>query len=139
MSQSAYISLVQGSAATDITLDDVKEHLLRYRAQTALTGKQLGWDYANAAFPYTIEHKPGEDRLWFYLKGLKPQYRFVLFGVGRKQEGDRSVPYIQVVLPEGATHGDKAKANEYCKWLGRQLLAEVKLFNGRIMHYNPRK
>lgn len=139
MSQSAYLSLVQGSAAAQITLEDVKQHLQHYREQTSLTGQQLDWNYADAAFPYTVETKPGEEDRWFYLKGRKPQYRYILFGTGVRAEGDRIVPYIQVVLPEQATHGDKSKANEYCKWLGKKLLAEVKLFNGRIIYYNPRK
>lgn len=139
MSQSAYISLVQGSAADRVTLEDVKRQLLHYREQTALTGRQLDWNYADAAFPYTIETKPGEEDRWFYLKGRKPPYRYILFGTGSRAEGETIVPCIQVVLPDVATHGDKSKANEYCKWLGKKLLAEVKLFNGRTIYYNPRK
>lgn len=139
MSQSAYISLVQGSAADRVTLEDVKRQLLHYREQTALTGRQLDWNYADAAFPYTIETKPGEEDRWFYLKGRKPPYRYILFGTGSRTEGETSVPFIQVVLPVEATHGDKSKANEYCKWLGKKLHAEVKLFNGRTIYYNPRK
>lgn len=139
MSQSAYISLVQGSAAEDITLDDVKQQLASYREMTSLTGRQLDWDYADAAFPYSVEVKPGEEERWFYLKGRKPQYRYIVFGTGRRGEEDGGVPYVQVVLPDGATHGDKSKANEYCKWLGKRLQAEVKLFNGRTIYYNPRK
>lgn len=139
MSQSAFISLVQGSAATEVTLDDVKAKLRHYIDQTSRTGKQLGWDYAGAAFPYSIEDQNSEKHAWFYLKGSRPPYRFIVFGVGRRPDGERSVPYIQVVLPEGSTHADKAKANEYCKWLGRQLLAEVTLFNGRTMVFSSRK
>jgi len=139
MSQSAYIQIVAGSNVDEITLDGVKERLERYREQTALTGRQLGWDYAEAAFPYTVETKPGEEHRWFYLKGKNPLYRYIVFGTGVRETEGASVPYIQVVLPDGSTHGDKAKANELCKWLGKQLQAEVKLFNGRTIYYNPRK
>jgi len=139
MSQSAYISLVQGSTAAQVTLDDVKDRLQRYRDQTGLTGRQLDWDYAEAAFPYSVESKPGEEDRWFYLKGKTPAYRFIVFGTGARPENEGGAPFIQVVLPDGATHGDKSKANELCKWLGKQLLAEVKLFNGRTIYYNPRK
>ncbi|MCC3372938.1 DUF1885 family protein [Cohnella sp. REN36] len=140
MSQSAYITLVQGSAVDQITLEDIKARLAHYREQTALTGEQLGWDYANAAFPYTMESKPGEEQRWFYLKGNQPSYKYIVIGYARGGEpAEDPAPAIQVVLPEGATHGDKAKANELCKWLGKQLLAEVRLFNGRTIYYNPRK
>jgi len=139
MSQSAYIRLVEGSAADGISLAELKERLLRYREQVSLTGKQLDWDYADAAFPYSIETKPGEEDRWFYLRGRDPLYRHIVFGIGSETTGERSVPYIQVVLPDDATHGDKAKANELCKYLAKHLLAELRLFNGRTMYYNPRK
>lgn len=139
MSQSAYISLVQGSALADIDLNGVKEQLFHYREQVTLTGRQLGWDYAEAAFPYGIETKPEAQDQWFYLKGNNPGYRYIVFGTGQRDAEGTPVPYIQVVLPDGATHGDKAKANELCKWIGRRLQAEVKMFNGRTIYFNPRK
>ncbi|TCM99197.1 uncharacterized protein DUF1885 [Paenibacillus sp. BK033] len=132
MSQSAFIKLVQGSAVSELPLDELKEKLLRYREQTALTGSQLEWDYAGAAFPYTIETK--QDDRWFYLQGTNPGYKYIVFGNGA--EGPST---IQVVLPDGSTHGDKAKANELCKYLAKQLLAELTMFNGRTIYYNPRK
>lgn len=139
MSQSAYISLVQGSQVQDITLDGVKDQLRQYREQTELTGRQLGWDYADAAFPYAIEQKPEAEGQWFYLKGNNPLYRHIVIGTGSRADGETVVPYIQVVLPDGSTHGDKAKANELCKWIGKRLQAEVKMFNGRTFYFNPRK
>ncbi|MUT66139.1 DUF1885 family protein [Paenibacillus sp. NEAU-GSW1] len=129
--QSAYIKLVQGSAASSISLEELKEKLLQYRNKTALTGQQLDWDYAGAAFPYTIETK--QDDRWFYLKGTHPSYRYIIFGVNDSGET------IQAVLPDLSTHGDKAKANELCKYLANQLQAELLLFNGRTIYYNPRK
>lgn len=80
MSQSAYIKLVQGSAASSVTVEDIKTSLRHYREQTELTGRQLGWTYAEAAFPYTFESRPGEEDRWFYLKGNHPKYRYILFG-----------------------------------------------------------
>jgi hypothetical protein len=139
MGQSAYIQLVQGSAIDQITLDGVKEQLHHYREQTELTGRQLGWDYAEAAFPYGIEQKPEAQDQWFYLKGKNELYRHIVIGTGQRETDGGVVPYIQVVLPEGSTHGDKAKANELCKWIGKRLLAEVLMFNGRTLYFNPRK
>jgi len=139
MSQSAYISLVQGSKIDAITLDDVKEQLRQYQEQTELTGRQLGWDYGAAAFPYGIEQKPEAQDQWFYLKGNNPLHRYIVIGTGTRESEGTSVPYIQVVLPDGSTHGDKAKANELCKWIGKRLQAEVKMFNGRTFYFNPRK
>jgi len=139
MSQSAYISLVQGSKIDSINLDGVKEQLQQYQEQTELTGRQLGWDYADAAFPYAIEQKPDAQDQWFYLKGKSPRYRYIVIGTGTRETDGASIPYIQVVLPDGSTHGDKAKANELCKWIGKRLQAEVKLFNGRTFYFNPRK
>ncbi|GMK43054.1 MULTISPECIES: DUF1885 family protein [Paenibacillus] len=132
MSQSAFIKLVQGSAVSELPLEELKEKLIHYREQTALTGTQLDWDYAKAAFPYTFESK--QDDRWFYLQGTNPGYKYIVFG-----NGDEGPSTIQVVLPDGSTHGDKAKANELCKYLAKQLLAELTMFNGRTIYYNPRK
>ncbi|MEF3303898.1 DUF1885 family protein [Paenibacillus sp. GYB003] len=139
MAQSAYIYLVDGSSASTLTLDELKGHLDRYREQTALTGKQLGWDYAASAFPYTVETKPESQGKWFYLKGTSSLYKYILFGVGSKADEDKERTYIQVTLPDDATHGDKSKGNELCKYLAKNLKAELKLFNGRTMYFNPRK
>lgn len=139
MSQSAYISLVEGSKLDSIDLDGVKEQLREYQEQMALTGRQLGWDYAGAAFPYDIEQKPEAEGKWFYLKGNQPLYQYIVIGTGSREVDGSVIPYIQVVLPKGATHGDKAKANELCKWIGKRLQAEVKMFNGRTFYFNPRK
>ncbi|WP_276355877.1 DUF1885 family protein [Cohnella caldifontis] len=139
MSQSAFISLVAGSAVSEITLDGVKEQLREYREQMELTGRQLGWDYADAAFPYEIQQKPEAENSWFYLKGKNPLYRNIVIGVAQREKDGTPVPSIQVVLPDGSTHGDKAKGNELCKWIGKRLQAEVRMFNGRTIYFNPRK
>ena len=139
MAQSAYIKFVQGSTVSAVTLEELKEHLLHYQDQLARTAKQLGWEYDDAGFPYTIETKPEGEGQWFYLKGKNPLYKYIVLGVGSDKAGEEERHFVQVVLPDGSTHGDKAKGNEYCKHLARQLKAELHLFNGRIMYFNPRK
>jgi hypothetical protein len=139
MSQSAYIKFVQGSAVASLTLDELKEQLLHYKDQLAKTAEQLGWEYDDAGFPYTIETKPEGEGKWFYLKGKNQLYKYIVFGVGSEKVGEEEQHFVQVVLPDGATHGDKAKGNEFCKHLARHLKAELHLFNGRIMYFNPRK
>lgn len=139
MSQSAYIKFVSGSAVSSVTLDELKEQLHQYKEQLAKTGSQLGWEYDDAGFPYTIESKPeGEDK-WFYLKGKNSLYKYLLLGVSAAGDGEEARSYVQVTLPDEATHGDKAKGNELCKHLARHWKAELQLFNGRVMYFNPRK
>lgn len=136
MPQSAYIKLVEGSTHDSITLDDVKNKFDRYIEQTGLTGKQLNWDYADAAFPYEIEHRPEGEGKWFYLKGKdRSMYNYLIVGVGRESEQH----FIQIVLPDDAHHGDKSKGNEFCKYLAKQFQAELHMFNGRVMYFNPQK
>ena len=139
MSQNALIKLVKGSTVSSLTLDELKELLLKYKEQLALTGQQLGWEYADAAFPYTIETKPEGENKWFYLKGTTPKYKYIVFGIGSEVNEDGETHFVQVVLPDDCTHGDKSKGNELCKHLAKTLQAELHLFNGRIMYYNPRK
>jgi hypothetical protein len=159
VSRSAYIKFVEGSTTKQVTLDEVKQQFKRYTEMTAKTGQQLDWDYRHSAFPYTIEEKPEAKGQWFYLKGTDEKlYRYILVGVGTRQvekqtkqpdpenEGQTQTVttieeenYIQVTLTPESTHGDKGKANEFCKYLAKQYKAELHLFNGRVMYYNPRK
>jgi hypothetical protein len=139
VSQSAFIKFVEGSTVSSMTLDELQEYLVQYKEQLALTGQQLGWEYDAAGFPYTFETKPEGEGKWFYLKGKDASYKYIVLGVGNETNGDDIKHYIQAVLPDDATFGDKAKANEFCKHLGKQLKAELHLFNGRIMYFNPRK
>jgi hypothetical protein len=139
MGQSAFIKFVDGSTVSSLTLEDLQGQLMHYKEQLALTGKQLGWEYDDVGFPYTVETKAeGKDK-WFYLKGKNALYKYIVMGVGNEIANEKERHYIQVVLPDDATHGDKSKANEFCKHLGKQLKAELHLFNGRIMYFNPRK
>jgi hypothetical protein len=139
MAQSAYIKFVEGSTVLSLTLDQLKGQLMHYKEQLNLTGQQLGWEYGDAGFPYTVETKPEAADQWFYLKGKDPLYHYIVMGTGSDQDGETSRHYVQVVLPEGSTHGDKAKGNEFCKYLAKLWKAELHLFNGRIMYFNPRK
>ncbi|MCR8641862.1 DUF1885 family protein [Paenibacillus sp. N1-5-1-14] len=139
MSQSAYIRFVNGSTAPSMTLDELKEQLNDYREQLSKTGKQLDWEYEEAGFPYTIEQKPEAEGKWFYLKGTDRRYNYIVLGVGSRLENDAEVHFIQMVLPEDATHGDKSKGNEFGKHLAKKFKAELQLFNGRTMYFNPRK
>ncbi|PTX65053.1 uncharacterized protein DUF1885 [Melghirimyces profundicolus] len=141
MGKSAYIKLVESSPRQELSLEDVKGELERYIRMTSDTGKQLGWEYASAAFPYTVEEKTTDGTRWLLLKGTEPQlYKHLVIGVGTAtDEKMRTAPHIQVVVPTGATHGDTAKANEFCRYLARAFQAELHLFNGRVMYYYPRK
>lgn len=145
MGKSAYIKFVKESTVSQVTLEDVKAQFNRYVEMTRKTGEQLNWGYAQAAFPYTIVEKPeGKDK-WFYLKGNDQDlYKYIVVGVGSEtivdeQGEEKEQHFIQVVLPDGATHGDKGKANEFCKFLAKTYKAQLHLFNGRVMYYYPRK
>ncbi|MFC4076593.1 DUF1885 family protein [Salinithrix halophila] len=139
--KSAYIKLVQGPSLQELTLEDVKKELDRYIGMTALTGEQLGWQYANAAFPYTVEERSEGEIRYLLLKGKDPHlYKHLILGVGSEAlpaGGER--PFIQLALPDDATHGDTAKANEFSRYLARTFQAELHMLNGRVMHFNPRK
>lgn len=142
MGNSAYIKFVDASTISKATIEDVKEQFQRYIDMTSKTGQQLGWDYADFAFPYSIVEKPEGKDQWFYLKGKDARlYQYMVVGVGSESnpETNEEQHYIQVVLPEGATHGDKSKANEFCKFLAKTFKAQLHLFNGRVMYYYPRK
>ncbi|WP_044893913.1 DUF1885 family protein [Bacillus alveayuensis] len=144
MTTHAYIKLVSASKKKTITLSEVKELFQYYQDITKKTGEQLEWGYREAAFPYTIvETEEGKEQ-WFYLKGKNERYRTIIVGVGQEQIHNEDTgeakeqTFIQVTLPQGATHGDKGKANEFCKFLAKKLQGELHLFNGRVMYYYKR-
>lgn len=146
MGNSAFILLVEQSTTTEVTLDQVHEKLKRYINMTTKTGQQLDWDYAGAAFPYTISDNKEGDTRWLRLQGNDTElYNHLIIGVGshakdeNEEEETTEQHYIQVVLPERATHGDSNKANEFCKYLAKEFQAQLRLFNGRLMYYYPRK
>lgn len=145
MGNHAYIRLVQGSAApSGITLDELEQSLELYQDALKRTGHQLNWEYEDAAFPYTIEkvvEPSGSEPTWLYLRGQASRYRHIALSTITTNEhsAEGSCPTVQIVLPDGATHGDKGKANELCRFIAQRLKAELTLFNGRIMYFNPRK
>ncbi|RAK23206.1 uncharacterized protein DUF1885 [Anoxybacillus vitaminiphilus] len=144
MATHAYIKLVPASKKKTITLSEVKELFQYYQDITKKTGEQLGWSYAEAAFPYTIVETDEGKEQWFYLKGKSDRYRTIIVGVGQEQipsedaDETEEQTFIQITLPQGATHGDKGKANEFCKFLAKKLEGELHLFNGRVMYYYKR-
>jgi hypothetical protein len=136
LSQSAYIKLTEGSKTQVIALKEVKELLEYYIQMTRHTGQQLDWDYDQAAFPYEINEQKEDGNTYLLLKGTDTiSYNHLLIGTGIEQ----GIPFIQIVLPSRATHGDKAKANEYSKFLAKELKGELHLFNQRIIFYNKIK
>lgn len=133
MATHAYIKLVPSSKKKAITLQEVKQLFQYYQEIMNKTGEQLGWGYQQAAFPYQlIETDEGK---WFCLKGDGHRYRMIIVGVGSQETGES---FIQITLPNEATHGDKGKANEFYKFLAKKLEGELHLFNGRIMYYYKR-
>ncbi|MCM3568749.1 DUF1885 family protein [Neobacillus mesonae] len=144
MAENAFIKLVPSSAKQTISVEDVKELFLYYKNITSKTGDQLDWQYENAAFPYEIkETVEGKDN-WFYLRSSHDRYNIILVGVDKEnvqnEDGDeREQYYIQITLPDQSSFGDKGKANEFCKFLAKKLQGELKLFNGRVMYFYPRK
>lgn len=138
MSKSAFIKLVEGSKQDDVNLDTVKSIFQDYQEKMRRTGQQLGWDYTGAAFPYMIEEKEEKGSRYLVLKGKEPsQYYYLLIGVGKENETGNT--YIQVVVPDRATAGDRNKANEYSRFIAKSLQGELHMTNGRILYYYPRK
>lgn len=144
MTENAYIKLVPESEKQTITTDELIELFHYYKEITGKTGQQLNWEYSEAAFPYELKEKPEGKGKWFYLESKEQRYRYILLGIDQEtipnDDGTTKVQtYIQVTLPEASTHGDKGKANEFCKFIAKKLKGELHLFNGRIMYYYPRK
>lgn len=144
LASSAYIKLVPSSEKEHITTDEIKELFHYFKEITSKTGKQVDWQYNEAAFPYEIKEKTEGKGQWFYLYSNNDRYNMILLGIDKEivQEEDgseREQSFIQITLPESATFGDKGKANEFCRFLAKKLKGELHLFNGRIMYFYPRK
>lgn len=138
MKKSAYIRLVSGAKQSEINLDGLKELLQLYRNRMKKTGEQLNWDYESAAFPYDLEEKEQDGISYLLLKGKDPSlYYYLLMGTGIEEK--TGVHYIQIVLPERATHGDVSKGNEYARFLAKELQAELTLFNDRVMYFQAKR
>ncbi|MBD7936881.1 MULTISPECIES: DUF1885 family protein [Cytobacillus] len=144
MNAYASIKLVPASKIDTITTTELKEYFLYYKDITAKTGDQVDWTYGQAAFPYEIIDSNEKQAEQITLYSEKERYRAILISIQKEKIMDHdNTPRIQTnicfTLPEGATFGDKGKANEYCKFLAKKLQAELHLFNGRVMYYYKRK
>lgn len=142
MGNSAYIKLVSASKQQEVTLENVKELFKYYKNLTIKTGQQLNWEYNEAAFPYELLEKEEAGNQWFYLKSKEKRYNYIVLGIGKEiiqVDGDNREQYfIQIVLPEGSTYGDRGKANEFAKFIAKELDGELHLFNERIMYFYKR-
>lgn len=144
MSSNAYIKLVPSSSQQAISTEELKDLFKYYKEITSKTGDQVDWSYENSAFPYELKEKEDGKGSWFYLQSSQDRYNAILIGVDKETaiDGDgteREQTYIQITLPPTATAGDKGKANEFSKFIGKKLKGELHLFNGRIMYFYPRK
>ena len=143
VNESAFIKLVPQSARQSITVDDLKGLLLQYKDAGTKTGQQISWDYDHHSFPYEIKQKDDGNQRWFYLASDDERYNLIAFAIDQEtvkgKETEQIQTYIQVTLGDHSTSGDKAKANELCRYLGRTLQAELHLFNKRIMYFYKRK
>ncbi|WP_044642436.1 DUF1885 family protein [Risungbinella massiliensis] len=138
MKKSSYIRLVPGAKQTEINLDGLQELLQTYRSRMKKTGEQLQWDYEAAAFPYEIEKHQQDGITYLLLKGKDPSaYYYLVMGTGKEDE--TGVEYIQIVLPDRATHGDISKANEYAKFLAKEVQGELTMFNDRTMYFQAKR
>ncbi|MDX8359931.1 MULTISPECIES: DUF1885 family protein [Bacillaceae] len=141
MANNAYIKLVPKSKKHDITLDDVEDLFEYYKEITNKTGKQLDWKYDDSAFPYRITKINDGNNDLFHLQSEHKQYKSIIVGIGNESIEDmdskevRQQQYIQVSLLKQSTHGDKGKANEFCKFLAKKVSGELHLFNGRTIYY----
>jgi hypothetical protein len=144
VSASAFVKLVPKSIQQDITLEELKSLFHYYKEITAKTGQQLGWNYDFSAFPYEIHDVVDSKQNMFYLKGTNDKYFALILKVGKEMisaEGTKETKkqtYIQLVLPNGATNGDKGKGNEFCKFIAKKMSGELHLFNGRVMYFYKR-
>lgn len=144
VAENAFIKLVPSSAKQNITIDEVKELFHYYKEITEKTGDQVDWSYEDTAFPYEIKETEEGKGKWFYLHSNHERYNLMVIGIDKEvvhdeNDEEKILTYIQITLTEQSTHGDKGKANEFCKFLAKKLMGELYLFNGRIMYYYPRK
>ena len=144
MALSSFIKLKDGSIKIDITIDDIKGLINEYKQSLSHTSKQLAWDYNKSAFPYSLKETEDGKSKWFYLFSEEKGYHILAIGVDYEyvktyEDLEQKIPYIQISLSKHSTSGDKAKANEFAKFLSKKLKGELHLFNGRIIHNNLKK
>ncbi|ASA96355.1 MULTISPECIES: DUF1885 family protein [Anoxybacillus] len=126
MAHTATIELVPASTWETVTLEQCKQLLEQFRDIARKTGEQLGWDYEQYAFPYDIVIN--EDRI--ILVGKDARYHMIECRIHERA--------VEFALSKQATHGDKGKANELCKFFAKRMAGKLHLFNGRVMYYYKR-
>ena len=144
LTRNAYIKLVSNSTKTTITKDELKELLHYYKNITSKTGTQIDWKYDQAAFPYEIIEDPNQGNNSFTLYSEIDRYHSIRIEIcqetiNQEKSSTHEQTYIRITLPKNSTHGDKGKANEYCKFIAKQLHGDLHLFNGRIMYFSHQK
>ncbi len=88
---------------------------------------QLDWSYEDTAFPYEIKETEEGKGKWFYLHSNHERYNLMVIGIDKEivhdeNDEEKIQTYIQITLTEQSTHGDKGKANEFCKFLAKKLM-----------------
>ncbi|KEK25899.1 DUF1885 family protein [Bacillus gaemokensis] len=129
--QHAFIKLVPKSKQQSVSLEEIKQLFHYYKTITSQTGVQVGYAYANVAFPYEIIDTSDTT---LELKSNHDRYDSIYVGVGIENEQ----AFVQISLPPTATFGDKGKANEFCRFLAKKLEGKLCLFNGRTMYFYKR-
>ncbi|MBB6454969.1 hypothetical protein HNQ94_003463 [Salirhabdus euzebyi] len=127
MSKSTFIYV---DKEENLTLEQVRDYLHYYQDITTKTGEQLDWNYQQHAFPYVMSVQKDNKGHYIWLKGMQDRYHHILIGIGKRDDKQ----FVQITLPIDATHGDKAKANEFAKFLTKKLNGKLQLFNGRVMN-----
>lgn len=139
MTQVAFIKVQPQSKKTSLSYEDVKEILLYYQDITRKTGEQLNWEYAEAAFPYTIQETSTDGHPYLLLKGNNdPNYHSIYLDLVSSPE-ETKPNILRVTLSSSSTYGDKGKANELCRFIAKKWEAELQLFNERTMYFYDRK
>lgn len=108
-----------------VSLADVIELFTYYQEITRKTGEQLNFAYEKNAFPYEIKNV---DNRYLILSSTLDLYHKIYVGF----ENDSTLLFR---LSQRSTHGDKAKAVEFCKFFAKKLKARLQLFNGRTMYF----
>lgn len=144
MATEAYVKLVPSAAKEEVTIDEVKQLFHLYKKIAQKTGEQVDWEYDDTAFPYEIKENEDGAGKWFYLSSTHNRYRMIVISIGTeiiRDEEDREVEqaYVKISLPNSSTFADKGKANEFAKFIAKELKGELHLFNDRIMYFYPRK
>ncbi|MGM9986669.1 MAG: DUF1885 family protein [Bacillaceae bacterium] len=139
MSQIAYVTFVNKSLQSTITLDEVLQQFTYYKEIMSKTGKQLDWQYTERAFPYDISTIERQPVPLLHLTSTQDRYKEIYVGVKREDaQTTEDANVIFIALTNQSTFGDKGKATEFAKFLAKKYEGQLTLFNERIMYYNKR-